>query len=323
MAVPELLRGQLRLPLICSPMFLASGPELVLAQCKAGVVGTFPTLNARPEAALDDWLTRITADLDDWNATHPDQRAAPFGVNLILHRSNPRHEADLECVVRHRVPIVITSVGRPDAVVERVHAYGGLVLHDVVSVAHVRKAVASGVDGLILVCVGAGGHGGNLSPFALVAEVRAFWDGPLILAGALSSGRSLRAAQVMGADLGYMGTRFIATQESAADEAHKAMIVRDSAEDILYTPVFSGIWANYLNNSVVAAGIDPASLVGQQTGGKDDLFSSLEVKPKAWKDIWSAGQGIGSINDIPSVAQLVQRMQREYAEALQTPADFA
>jgi len=321
-AIPETLRGQLRLPLICSPMFLVSGPELVLAQCKAGVVGTFPTLNARPESALDEWLTRIAADLADFNAANPERRAAPFGVNLILHRSNPRQEADLDCVVRHRVPIVITSVGRPDRVVERVHGYGGLVLHDVVSVEHARKAIASGVDGLILVCAGAGGHGGNLSPFALVDEVRSFWDGPLIIGGAISNGRNLRAVEVMGADLAYMGTRFIATQESSADEEHKAMVVCDCAADIVYTPVFSGIWANYLKNSVIAAGIDPTTLDGQQNGGKDDLFASLESKPKAWKDVWSAGQGIGSIHDIPRVAELIERMHCEYVEAVETPSYF-
>ncbi|MNE29745.1 Nitronate monooxygenase [compost metagenome] len=202
------------------------------------------------------------------------------------------------------------------------HGYGGLVFHDVVSALHARKAIASGVDGLILVCAGAGGHGGNLSPFALVDEVRSFWDGPLILAGALSNGRNLRAVEVMGADLAYMGTRFIATQESAADAEHKAMVVRDNAADIVYTPVFSGIWANYLKNSVIAAGIDPASLEGRQNGGKDDLFASLESKPKAWKDVWSAGQGIGSIRDIPRVAELIERMHGEYVEALQTPAHF-
>lgn len=322
MPLPEALRGRLRLPLMCAPMFLASGPELVQAQCKAGVVGTFPTLNARPGSALDDWLARIAADLADWNATHPDQVAAPFGANLILHRSNLRQEVDLDTVVRHRVPIVITSVGRPDRVVDRVHGYGGIVFHDVVSVAHARKAADCGVDGLILVCAGAGGHGGRLSPFALAAEVRAFWDGPLVLAGAISGGRGLRAAEVMGADLGYMGTRFIATRESAADAGHKAMIVRDSAADILYTPAFSGIWANYLTNSVIAAGIDPARIEGQQDGGKSDLFAGLDRKPKAWKEVWSAGQGIGSIHDVPAVAELIERLHREYAEAATTPAHF-
>lgn len=322
MAIPAPLAGRLALPLICSPMFLASGPELVLAQCKAGVVGSFPALNARPAAALDAWLTRIGAELADWDATHPARPAAPYGVNLILHRSNPRQAADLDCVVRHRVPIVITSVGRPDAVVARVHDYGGLVFHDVVSVAHARKAAAAGVDGLILVCAGAGGHGGSLSPFALLAEVRRFWDGALVLAGALADGRSLRAAEVMGADLGYMGTRFLATRESAAEPAHKAMIVRDGADDIVYTPVFSGIWGNYLKNSVIAAGIDPASLDGRQTGGKDDLFAAPEDKPKAWKEVWSAGQGIGGIADIPAVAELVARMRREYAAAAATPAAY-
>lgn len=323
MPLPDLFRDRLALPLIGSPMFLASGQALVLAQCKAGVAGSFPTLNARTPELLDQWLTHIAAELATWDDEHPEQLAAPFGANLILHKSNPRREADLDCVVRHRVPFVITSVGRPDAVVARVHGYGGLVFHDVISVEHARKAAAAGVDGLILVCAGAGGHGGTLSPFAFVAEVRAFWDGPLVLAGALSSGRGLRAAEVMGADLGYMGTRFIATREATADARHKDMIVRDGAGDIVYTPVFSGIWANYLKNSVRAAGIDPDALEGQQDGGKVDLFASPDSKPKAWKDVWSAGQGIGAIHDAPSVAELVARMRREYRDAAALPARFA
>lgn len=322
MPIPALFHGRLALPLIGSPMFLASGEALVIAQCTAGVAGSFPTLNARSPAELDQWLARIAAALADWDARHPGRRSAPFGANLILHKSNSRRDSDLDCVVAHRVPFVITSVGRPDAVVARVHDYGGLVFHDVVSVDHARKAAASGVDGLILVCAGAGGHGGNLSPFALVAEVRAFWDGPLVLAGALSSGRDLRAAEVMGADLGYMGTRFIATRESAADAGHKAMIVADGAGDVVYTPVFSGIWANYLKNSVRAAGLDPDTLAGQQDGGRDDLFAGLAARPKAWKDVWSAGQGIGGIHDVPGVAELVDRMRHEYAAAAALPAAF-
>lgn len=323
MPLPDLFRDRLALPLIGSPMFLASGQALVLAQCKAGVAGSFPTLNARTPELLDQWLTHIAAELATWDDEHPEQLAAPFGANLILHKSNPRREADLDCVVRHRVPFVITSVGRPDAVVARVHGYGGMVFHDVISVEHARKAAAAGVDGLILVCAGAGGHGGTLSPFAFVAEVRAFWDGPLVLAGALSSGRGLRAAEVMGADLGYMGTRFIATREATADARHKDMIVRDGAGDIVYTPVFSGIWANYLKNSVRAAGIDPDALEGHQNGGEVDLFASPDSKPKAWKDVWSAGQGIGAIHDAPSVAELVARMRREYRDAAALPARFA
>ncbi|MBS0345901.1 MAG: nitronate monooxygenase [Proteobacteria bacterium] len=323
MAIPEAFAGRLTLPLIGSPMFLASGPQLVLAQCKAGVIGTFPTLNARPAEALDEWLTRIRLDLADWDATHPERPSAPFGVNLILHRSNPRQQEDLARVVAHRVPLVITSVGRPDAVVQAVHGYGGQVFHDVISVVHARKAIACGVDGLILVCAGAGGHAGDRSPFALLAEVREFWDGPIALAGALSDGRALRAAEIMGADFGYMGTRFIATRECAAEAGHKALVVRDSGDDIVYTPVFSGIRANYLKASVRAAGIDPDQLEGVQTGGKDDLFAAIGSQPKAWKDVWSAGQGIGTIHDIPSVAELVARMRQEYAAAVATPARFA
>ncbi|MFT3759207.1 NAD(P)H-dependent flavin oxidoreductase [Thauera sp.] len=323
MPIPRIFDSRLALPLIGSPMFLASGVELVLAQCKAGIAGSFPTLNARTPELLDEWLMHIRRELDEWNAANPERLAAPFGANLILHKSNPRRDADLDRVVAHRVPFVITSVGRPDEVVERVHGYGGIVLHDVISAEHARKAVASGVDGLILVCAGAGGHGGTLSPFALLAEVREFWDGPVALAGALSSGRALRAAEVMGADLGYMGTRFLATREAAADAGHKDMIVADSAADIVYTPVFSGIWANYLKNSVRAAGVDPDTLEGRQNGGKDDLFAGLDGKTKAWKDVWSAGQGIGIIRDVPSVAELVARMKHEYAEAAAHPAAFA
>lgn len=323
MPIPALFKGRLALPLIGSPMFLASGPELVLAQCKAGVAGSFPTLNARTPELLDAWFARIEGELDEWDAQHPDSSAAPFGANLILHKSNPRRDADLDCVIAHRLPFVITSVGRPDAVVNRVHAYGGLVFHDVISVEHARKAAAAGVDGLILVCAGAGGHGGTLSPFALVAEVRQFWSGTLILAGAMSDGRSLRAAEVLGADLGYMGTRFIATREAAADPRHKSMIVADAAADIVYTPVFSGIWANYMKNSVRAAGLDPDALAGSQDGGKADLFAPAGARPKAWKDVWSAGQGIGSIVDVPSVAELVARMRDEYDAAAAVPATFA
>lgn len=323
MPIPALFKGRLALPLIGSPMFLASGPELVLAQCKAGVAGSFPTLNARTPELLAAWFERIEGELAEWDAQHPDSPATPFGANLILHQSNPRRDVDLDCVIAHRVPFVITSVGRPDAVVERVHAYGGLVFHDVISVEHARKAAAAGVDGLILVCAGAGGHGGTLSPFALVAEVRQFWSGTLILAGALSDGRSLRAAEVLGADLGYMGTRFIATREAAADPRHKSMIVTDAAADIVYTPVFSGIWANYMKNSVRAAGLDPDALAGRQDGGKADLFAAAGDRPKAWKDVWSAGQGIGSIVDVPSVAELVARMRDEYDAAAAVPATFA
>lgn len=322
MPLPKVFEGRLRLPLIGSPMFLASGRELVLAQCQAGVAGSFPTLNARTPEQLDEWIIGLKADLAAWDAAHPERRSAPFGANLILHKSNDRRDVDLERVVAHQVPFVITSVGRPTEVVDKVHAYGGIVLHDVINAEHARKAIDSGVDGLILVCAGAGGHAGTQSPFALLAEVRSFWDGPLILAGAMSSGRALRAAEVMGADLGYMGTRFLATQEAVADPGHKNMIVSDGASDIVYTPVFSGIPANYLSNSVRAVGIDPAELQGMSPAGSAQLFAAAGSRPKAWKDVWSAGQGIGTITDLPTVAELVERMRKEYAEAAAVPANY-
>ncbi len=321
MPIPALFENRLRLPVIGSPMFLASGVELVLAQCRAGVVGCFPSLNARPADQLGVWLARIKAELAAWDAANPQQPAAPFGVNLILHKSNPRQRDDLDCVVEHRVPLVITSVGRPDKVVERVHGHGGLVFHDVVNVRHARKAIDCGVDGLILVCAGAGGHAGTLSPFALLAEVREFWDGPIALAGAISDGRAVRAAEVMGADFAYMGTRFIPTAESAAADGHKRMVVDDACADIVYTPVFSGIWANYLANSVRATGIDPTALQGVQDGGRSDLFD--DNKPRAWSEVWSAGQGIGPIHRIQPVAELVAQLRREYAAAVAIPAAFA
>jgi len=320
MPAPGLFKRRLRLPVIGAPMFLVSGIELVLAQCRAGIVGTFPTLNARSARELDQWLQRITEALARHDAEHPQTPSAPFGVNLILHRSNLRQSEDLDILAAHRVALVITSVGKPDQVVQRVHAYGGKVLHDVISSEHARKAIACGVDGLVLVCAGAGGHGGTLSPFAFVREVRRFWDGPIALAGGLSDGHSIRAAEVMGADFAYLGTRFIATRESLAAADYKGMLVRDSAADIVYTPVFSGIHANYLVNSIRACGIDPARLPDQSnTGGKGELFSGLEHTPKAWKHIWSAGHGIGAITDLPDVAGLVQRLLDEYRAASAHP----
>lgn len=336
MAIPELFKGRLQLPIIGAPMFLASGPELVIAQCKNGIAGCFPTLNARPAAELADWIVNIKSALADYDEAKPERPSAPFGVNLILHRSNDRQQADLDTVVAHRVPLVVTSVGKPDEVARRVQAYGGLVFHDVISIEHARKAIACGVDGLILVCAGAGGHGGMLSPFAFLREVRQFWQGPVALAGAISDGSSIRAAELMGADFAYMGTRFIATREAAAQSEHKAMLVADDSSDIIYTPAFSGIAANYLRNSIVASGIDPDLLeTGQvdngsaadKQGGKNDLFTDLDTPPppkqaKAWKEIWAAGQGIGAIGDIPSISELVQRMGQEYKQAVNSPSDF-
>lgn len=321
MPVPAPLVDRLALPLIGAPMFIASYPDLVIAQCRAGVLGTFPTLNARSLDILEEWLARIARELAAHAAANPRQRVAPFGVNLILHASNRRLAEDLAVVVRHRVPLVITSVGKPDRICAAVHAYGGLVFHDVISVKHARKALECGVDGLILVCAGAGGHAGTLSPFALLGEVREFWDGPVALAGSLGSGRALRAAEVMGADFGYMGTRFIATREANAPEEQKRMMLASAAADIVYTPVFSGIKANYLRGSIERCGLDPDRLE-PGAGPGTDLFDPSKSDAKAWKDIWSAGQGVGTIHDIPTVAELVARLQQEYAAAVALPSAF-
>ncbi|MFV3076534.1 NAD(P)H-dependent flavin oxidoreductase [Niveispirillum fermenti] len=321
MPIPSLFQGKLSLPVIASPMFIVSYPDLVLAQCKAGIVGTFPSLNARQPELLDEWLGRITAELAGFGADHPGAAVAPFGVNLIVHRSNSRLQGDVELMVKHKVPLIITSVGAPVGIVEAVHSYGGLVFHDVTNIRHARKALEAGVDGLILVAAGAGGHAGTTSPFALLAEVRAFFDGPIVLAGAISTGTEIRAAEVLGADFAYIGTRFIATAEGNAPPEYKQMLIDHAAADIVYTPMFSGIPGNYLAPSVAAAGLDPAAI----TGGKADPNLTIEdwSKKKAWKDIWSAGQGIGSIHDAPTVADLVDRMKAEYRAAAARPAPFA
>jgi nitronate monooxygenase len=322
MANPVPFTDQLALPLIGAPMFIASYPELVIAQCKAGVLGSFPSLNARSTAVLDDWLTRIESETEAFRDANPDRRVAPFGMNLILHTSNTRREEDLALAVSHKVPLVITSVGKPDRVCPAVHAYGGRVFHDIISVVHARKALDCGVDGLILVCVGAGGHAGSLSPFALLAEIREFFDGPVVLSGALSNGRQLRAVEVMGADYGYMGTRFIATAEANVSDEQKRMMLESTAADIVYTPYFTGIRANYLRQSVARAGLDPDRLDHAGPGAPGGVFNPDEQKVKAWKDIWSAGHGVGTIHDIPTVGQLVARLTDEYREAVRLPSGF-
>ncbi len=328
MAIPTLFNKRLRLPIIGAPMFLASGPELVISQCKNGIAGCFPALNARPAATLVDWINQVKSALADHDENNPHALSAPFGVNLILHSSNNRQQQDLDTVVENQVPLVITSVGKPDQVTRRVHEYGGLVFHDVTSVKHARKAIECGVDGLVLVCAGAGGHGGTLSPFAFLREVRQFWQGAVALAGTISDGSSIRAAEVMGADFVYMGTRFIATQEAGAVEKHKSMIVEDGSDDIVYTSTFSGICANYLRNSIIACGINPDLCASNDNqGGKDDLFSNLDTPPpaqqaKAWKEIWAAGQGIGAISDVPTMSELFKRLHSEYLQAVATPSQF-
>lgn len=314
MALPALLKDRLRLPVIGSPMFIVSTPELVIAQCKAGVVGSFPALNARPAEVLDEWLTRIESELAAHQAAHPEAVVAPFAVNQIVHASNPRLQHDIEVCVRHRVPIMITSLRAPDAVVDAAHSYGGLVFHDVTTVEHAKRALQAGVDGLILVCAGAGGHAGTYSPFALVREVRKFYEGTIILSGAISSGASILAAQALGADLAYIGTRFIATTEANADPGYKQMLVEAAAKDIVYTNFFSGVHGNYLAPSVAAAGYDPKNLPDGDKS-KMDFGTGADSKSKVWKDIWSAGQGAGQIEDVASTAEVVGRFEAEYQEA--------
>jgi len=310
MALPPLLRS-LRLPAIGAPLFIISNPDLVLAQCTAGIVGSFPALNARPPEMLDQWLTRITAELAACRAANPQALVAPFAVNQIVHSSNDRLQHDMDLCVKHRVPIIITSLRAPDEVVEAAHSYGGLVFHDVTTIKHAQRALAAGVDGLILVCAGAGGHAGRLSPFALVPEVRAFYDGTIILSGAIASGGAILAAQAIGADLAYIGTRFIASAEANAADAYKAMIVQSRGEDIVYSNLFTGVHGNYLRGSIAAAGLDPDALPEADKSAMN--FGS--GRSKAWRDIWGAGQGVGQIHDVLPAGEIVARLQREYLAA--------
>ncbi|HEX6241221.1 MAG TPA: nitronate monooxygenase family protein [Polyangiales bacterium] len=315
MSLPEVLRG-LRLPVIGSPMFIVSQPDLVLAQCKAGVVGSFPALNARPAALLEDWLKRITEELAAYQAAHPNAKVAPFAVNQIVHKSNDRLLHDLDLCVKYKVPVVITSLGAREDVNQAIHSYGGIVLHDVINVTFAKKALEKGADGLIAVCAGAGGHAGTLSPFALIQEIRAFFDGPLILSGAIANGRSVLAAQAMGADLAYIGSAFIATQEANAADDYKNMIVASNAADILYTNAFTGVAGNYLIPSLVRAGLDPNALPASDPSKMN--FGSGDgsgPKAKAWKDIWGCGQGIGAVREVLPAAALVDRLEREYLSA--------
>ena len=304
----------MRIPVIGAPMFIVSVPELVLAQCKAGIVGGFPALNARPKSMLDEWLSQITEELAAHENTNPEFPAAPFAVNQIVHQSNDRLEHDVEMCVKYKVPIVITSLRPPAEVVAAVHSYGGVVFHDVINMRHAKKAIDQGVDGIIAVCAGAGGHAGTTSPFALVKEVRESFDGTIILSGSMSRGNDALAAQAMGADLAYFGTRFIATREANAPSEYKAMIVDSSAADIVYTDLFSGVHGSYLRGSIVNAGLDPDNLSDSKLRPMN-FGSGGDSKVKAWRDIWSAGQGVGTIDDIPSVAELVDRMEAEYRDA--------
>ena len=314
MSLPLILQNSLTLPVICSPLFIISSPDLVIAQCKAGVVGSFPALNARPAEELDVWLQRITSELESFKKANPEAKVAPYAVNQIVHASNDRLQHDVEMCVKYKVPIVITSLRAPNDVVGPVHSYGGLVFHDVINVKHAKKAIEAGVDGLILVCAGAGGHAGQLSPFALVSEIRDFYDGPIILSGSIAKGEQILAAQAMGADLAYMGTRFIATHEANADAAYKQMLVDTSADDIVYSNLFTGVHGNYLKPSIQNAGMDPNNL---PEGDKSSMKfgSGGSNKSKAWRDIWGAGQGVGSIGAITSTAEAVSKLEREYADA--------
>ncbi|EAQ02561.1 hypothetical protein OB2597_17632 [Pseudooceanicola batsensis HTCC2597] len=308
--------GRLRLPLICSPMFLVSGPDLVIAQCKAGVIGSFPALNARESEGepplLDAWLKRITEELDAHNQANPDRPAAPFAVNQIVHRSNDRIERDIEICARWKVPVWITSMGAREDVNQAAHDCGGIVLHDVINNKYARKAIDKGADGLIAVCAGAGGHAGALSPFALVQEIREWFYGPLALSGSIATGRAVLAAQAMGADFGYIGSPFIAMTEAEASEDYKQMIVDSGADDIVYTNYFSGVNANYLKPSVRAVGLDPDNLAG--IGNMLDLATG-DVRPKAWRDIRGSGQGIGAVKKVMTTAAYVDRLDREYHTA--------
>ncbi|MFN3714123.1 MAG: NAD(P)H-dependent flavin oxidoreductase [Alcanivoracaceae bacterium] len=315
MSLPAILKNRLRLPVVASPMFILSNPDLVIAQCKAGVVGSFPALNARPADQLEVWLKRITEELDAWNQANPDRPAAPFAVNQIVHRSNNRLQHDLDMCVKYKVPIVITSLGARTDVNDAVHSYGGIVLHDIINNKFARKAIEKGADGLIAVAAGAGGHAGTQSPLALIQEIREWFDGPLLLSGAIASGDSVLAAQAMGADLAYIGSAFIATEEANADPRYKQAVVDATAEDIVYSSLFTGVHGNYLRRSIELAGMDPDNLPEgdpstMDFGEKPDLGGA-----KAWKDIWGSGQGIGAVKATLPAAQVVERLQKEYADA--------
>jgi nitronate monooxygenase len=314
MALVSKLKGKLRLPVVGAPLFIVSGPELVIAQCKSGIVGSFPALNARPQSMLGEWLTRIKDELAEYDIQNPNTPSAPFAVNQICHASNDRLMDDMATCVEHEVPIIITSLRPPQEIVEATHSYGGVVFHDVINVKHAKKAAEQGVDGLILVCSGAGGHAGSLSPFSLVREVQEWFGGTILLSGSIGDGHSIAGALAMGADLAYIGTRFIATEEANADQAYKDMLIESAADDIVYSSLFTGIHGNYLKPSIAKAGLDPDDLPGADKS-KMNFGSKGNMKTKAWKDIWGSGQGIGSITDAPSVGDLVKSLKDQYDQA--------
>ncbi|MEI9990970.1 MAG: nitronate monooxygenase family protein [Rhizomicrobium sp.] len=315
MALKGALTKKLSVPVIGSPLFIISGPDLVLAQCKAGIIGSFPSLNARPLSMLDEWLARITEELAAWDRAHPESPSAPFAVNQIVHKSNDRLQQDLELCVKYKAPVVITSLGAREDVNAAVHSYGGVVMHDIINNRFARKAIEKGADGIIAVAAGAGGHAGTLSPFALIEEIREWFDGPLALSGAISTGRAVLAAQALGADFAYIGSAFIATREANAQEAYKAMITQSAGDDIVYTNLFTGVHGNYLRPSIVAAGMDPDNLPVSDPS-KMDFGSGGNSKAKAWKDIWGGGQGIGQVKSVVGAGELVARLKHEYDAAL-------
>ena len=315
MAIPKHIKDNISMPVIGAPLFLVSGPDLVIAQCKAGIIGSFPALNARPQHVLEEWIIRIKTELAEFQEQNPDAKVAPFAVNQICHGSNDRLMQDMETCVKHEVPIIITSLRPPSEVVEAAHSYGGLVFHDVISVRHAQKAAEQGVDGLILVCAGAGGHAGTLSPFALVREVKQWFDGTVILSGSIGDGHSVASAIALGADFAYLGTRFIATEEANADQGYKQMLIESAADDIVYSSLFTGVHGNYLKGSVENAGLDPNNLPEADKSSMN-FGSGGNTDAKAWKDIWGSGQGIGSIKDSPSVQTLVNKLTSEFKEAV-------
>ncbi|MBL6818522.1 MAG: nitronate monooxygenase family protein [Proteobacteria bacterium] len=314
MGIPNHIKENLSIPVIGSPLFLVSGPELVIAQCKAGIIGSFPALNARPQHVLEEWIVRIKTELAEYQKQNPDKKVAPFAVNQICHGSNDRLMDDMATCVKHKVPIIITSLRPPSELVEAAHSYGGLVYHDVINVRHAKKAAEQGVDGLILVCAGAGGHAGALSPFALLREVKEWFDGTVILSGSIGDGYSVASALALGADFAYMGTRFIATKEANADQGYKQMLIDSAADDIVYSNLFTGVSGNYLKPSIKNAGLDPDNLP-EADKSKMNFGSGGNTDAKAWKDIWGSGQGIGGIKDDPSVEDLVTRIKEEYNKA--------
>jgi len=321
MSMPALFKGRLTIPAIGAPLFIVSVPDLVIAQCKAGVVGAFPALNARPPELLDEWLARIKQELAAHDRAHPERPSAPFAVNQIVHRSNNRLEHDLALCEKHKVPMIISSLGAREELNQAVHGWGGIVFHDVINQKFAHKAIEKGADGLILVAAGAGGHAGVISPFAFVAETRAWFDGPVALSGAIGNGRAVRAARLLGADFAYIGSAFIATAEANAVERYKQMITSATAEDIVYSNLFTGVHGNYLKPSIVAAGMDPDDLPTSDPStmsfGTD--ASGERAKPKAWKEIWGSGQGVGSVGEVVPAAELIARFKKEYDEAVDPP----